>query len=372
MKNIFKILFVGLIASMLWSCEKDEDLATASIVTASKLSSSKESVVLLQMQDSDEAVTFDFTPAVYDLSVVPTYTLEFAVAGTDFKSPVSIVVDDNKKTFTVNELNTLISRIGFPTDVATKLDVRINSSLATLASYSNIINVTVTLYKPNPDNVFPKIYLPGNYGTASGYTDWAEKNWGSPNLFSPKKDDVYYGFVYMNNTAPEFKFTYAEEGWANNKGDTAKPNTFTTLKKDGENIFPTNGAGTYYIKVDWNANTYAIKKMDMGIIGEATPQGWDSDVKLVFNTTTRKFETTMALQAGKPFKFRNDDSWGVKIQPSGTSDQELTSGTETMTYVSSEGTVTGDAGYTVAAAGNYKIELDLHNSANYTIKVTKQ
>lgn len=371
MKNIYKILFVGLVAALLWSCEKNDDFATANNLTAPTLKASKDNVVLLQAQDADEAVTFSYTNATYSVNVVPTYELEFAVAGTNFKNSKSVGVDSNKKVFTVKDLNTLVSGI-VPQEVATKCDVRLNSILGNNVVSSQPIAVTITTYKPNPDNVYPKIYVPGNYAGASGYTDWTPTNGGSPNLFSPKKNDVYYGFVFMNNAEPEFKFTYAEKGWDDNKGDTAKPNTFATLKANGENIQPTTGAGTYYIKVDWTGNTYSIKKMDMGIIGDATPQGWDSDVKLNFNKTTHKFEITMALVGGKSFKFRNDSSWGVKIQPTGKDDQELASGAEYATYVSSEGTVSDDASYKVATTGTYKIELDLHNSANYTIKVTKQ
>lgn len=375
MKNIYKILFVGLVAALLWSCEKNDDFATANNVTAPTLKSSKDNVVLLQAQDASEAVTFTYTNATYSINVVPTYELEFAVAGTNFKSSKKLGVDSNKKIVTVKDLNTLVSSLA-PQDVATKYDVRLNSILGNNVVSSQPIAVTITTYKPNPDNVYPKIYVPGGYAGASGYTSWTPSNWQSPALFSPKKDDVYYGFVYMNFASADdskFKFTYAEEAWGNNKGDTAEnPNSYSTLAKDGKDITIPNGVGTYYIKVDWAGNTYSMKRMDMGIIGDATPQGWDSDVKLTFNKTTHKFETTMLLQGGKAFKFRNDSSWGVKIQPTGKTDQELASGAEFATYVSSEGTVSDDANYKVATTGTYKIELDLHNAANYTIKVTKQ
>ena len=70
------------------------------------------------------------------------------------------------------------------------------------------------------------------------------------------------------------------------------------------------------------------------------------------------------------FKFRANDDWAIKFQPK-DAEQTLVSGTGVQTYLSSEGTVTGDPGYKVSQAGNYKIELDLHNSAYYKLTITK-
>jgi hypothetical protein len=56
------------------------------------------------------------------------------------------------------------------------------------------------------------------------------------------------------------------------------------LTKDGEwNIkvadYPV--ANTFFIKVDLANMTYSLEKANMGIIGEATPNGWNSQVDLV-------------------------------------------------------------------------------------------
>ena len=60
----------------------------------------------------------------------------------------------------------------------------------------------------------------------------------------------------------------------------------------------------------------------------------------------------------------------MKFQP-GSADQTLVSGKEVQTFLSSEGTVSGDPSYKVAEAGNYKVELDLHNSGYYKLTLTK-
>lgn len=70
------------------------------------------------------------------------------------------------------------------------------------------------------------------------------------------------------------------------------------------------------------------------------------------------------------FKFRANDDWAMKFQPK-KDDQALVSGKAVQTYFNAENTVEGDPGYKVSEAGNYKIELDLHNSAYYKLTVTK-
>jgi len=54
-----------------------------------------------------------------------------------------------------------------------------------------------------------------------------------------------------------------------------------------------------------------------GIIGSATPTGWDSDTNLNYNLTTKIYSITMPLTAGGAFKFRLDDSWSMNFGDDG-------------------------------------------------------
>ncbi|MEI7486704.1 MAG: hypothetical protein WCJ72_04720 [Chryseobacterium sp.] len=125
------------------------------------------------------------------------------------------------------------------------------------------------------------------------------------------------------------------------------------------------------MKVDWAANTYSTVKTNFGVIGDATPTAWGADTDFVYNPATKTYViNSIALNNTGVFKFRANDDWIIKFQPA-NGDQTLVSGTGVQSYLNTEDTVTGDPGYKVSQAGNYKIELDLHNSAYYKLTVTK-
>ena len=71
-----------------------------------------------------------------------------------------------------------------------------------------------------------------------------------------------------------------------NKGDDGTNSG--KLKVDGSDIVPA-AAGTYYMKVDWAANTYSATLANFGVIGDATPTGWGSDTDFVYNPATKTY-----------------------------------------------------------------------------------
>ena len=378
MKNIFKILFATILGVFLSSCDRDDTLAVADLKTNPDIISSL-SATSYVINDTNLTNTFEtivFKKANFGVNVETENQLELALAGTSFAKPINLGVttSDNYVKLTYQELNNALINLGLVPNTPADVEVRVKSNIKSGNTnptyvYSSPISFKVTPFKANPDDLFPSLAVPGNYGGASGYADWSPDN--APRLYSANKDDKYAGFVWMNQTNPEFKFTYAKEGWGNNKGDTSDPNTYNSLAKDGPNVKGSYANSTYFIKVDWAGNTYSLAEANMGIIGEATPTGWGSDTKLTFNPTTKKFEiASIALAGGKVFKFRNNDSWSIKIQPK-SGDVTPVSGKEVQVYNSAEGTVKDDPSFICPETGNYKIVLDLHNSGYYSMTITK-
>ncbi|SIQ54601.1 protein of unknown function [Chryseobacterium sp. RU37D] len=370
MKNIFKIFAIAFISFLIISCEKDEDQAILNEVTQAKVSSDKTTIVLSEIIGGNPAVTFTWTKSVFNIAVVPTQQIEFGVKGQNFKKSVTadFANDATSGSITHAALNALMYSLGATPDMSNQIEARLKTNVGPAAFYSNIINLTITPYTPNPDLVYPKINVPGAYAGAAGYANWTPNN--SPNLFSPGKDGKYRGFVYITSISGDngkYKFTINED-WPGNKGDDG---TLTgKLAVDGSDIKAT-AVGAHYMKVDWNANTYSSAVANFGIIGDATPTGWGSDTDFVYNPATKTFViNSIALNTSGVFKFRANDDWAMKFQPK-SADETLTTNNGVVTYLSSEGTVTGDPNYKVDVAGNYKIELDLHNSANYKLTVTK-
>jgi hypothetical protein len=370
MKHLFKIFTIAIIGFLIISCEKDEDQAILNEVSQSKLSSDKATVVLSEEIASNAAINFTWQKSQFNTAIVPTQQIEFTIKGQDFKKSVSSDFGNDAISGSVTHaaLNALMFNLGATADVVNSIQARLKTSAGSDIFYSNIIELSLTPYTPNPDLIYPKINVPGSYAGAAGYVNWEPTN--SPNLFSPGKNSEYRGFIYVAAPLSEYKFTI-NEAWTGDKGDDG---TFTgKLVETGEANVKAVTAGTYYIKADWTANTYSSIKAGFGIIGDATPTGWATDTDFVYNPATKTFViNSIALNSTGVFKFRANDDWVMKFQPK-ASDQTLVSGTGVVIYLNSEGTVDNgtDAGYKVSVTGNYKIELDLHNSANYKLTVTK-
>ncbi|UWX62307.1 SusE domain-containing protein [Chryseobacterium oranimense] len=368
MKHLFKILAIAFIGLWVVSCEKDEDQATLNETSQSKLSSDKTTLILSEIISDNTAISFTWQKSQFNVAIVPTQQIEFGIKGQNFKKSVTydVASDAVAGNITHGGLNTLMFNLGATPGIVNDIEVRLKTGAGSAAFYSNVIALKITPYTPNPDITYPKINVPGSYAGAAGYADWTPGN--SPNLFSPGKNSEYRGFIYVTAANSEYKFTINED-WAGDKGDDG---TFTgKLLETGEVNIKAATAGTYYIKADWSANTYSSVKAAFGIIGDATPTGWGSDTDFVYNPTTKTFViNSIALNTSGVFKFRANDDWAMKFQPK-SADEILTTGNGVITYLSSEGTVTGDPNYKVDVAGNYKIELDLHNSANYKLTVTK-
>ncbi|MGE5429310.1 MAG: SusF/SusE family outer membrane protein, partial [Methylococcaceae bacterium] len=114
----------------------------------------------------------------------------------------------------------------------------------------------------------------------------------------------------------------------------------------GENIAVADEAD-YAITLDLshpNAYTYTANRW--GLIGDATPGGWDSDQNMTWDATNQVFTITLDLTAAK-IKFRANDAWDINL---GGDINALTQ---------------NGADIAVAAAGNYTITLN-----PWTLKAT--
>lgn len=369
MKNIFKIFLLGILVVFIISCQEDDDKVMLNNTSVSTLSVNKTTVVLDETTADQAALVFEFRNPTFSPSVQFTNAVEFAVAGTNFSPNTTREVSMGQNTFSLShlQLNNILADLNVVPNTLKSIEIRLKSNVNPVTPfYSNVLKVSMTGYTPNPDLIFPKINVPGGYAGAAGYADWTPAN--APNLFSPGKNSQYRGFIYVTAPNSEYKFTINQD-WAGDKGDDG---TLTgKLVETGEQNIKAATAGTYYVKVDWTANTYSSVLANFGVIGDATPTGWGSDTDFVYNPTTKTYViNSIVLNSTGVFKFRANDDWTLKFQPA-SGDQTLSSGTGVQSFMSAEGTVTGDPAYKVSTAGNYRIELDLHNSAYYKLTVTK-
>lgn len=112
------------------------------------------------------------------------------------------------------------------------------------------------------------------------------------------------------------------------------------------------GSGTSLSQV---SNSYTINVTpypawpNWGIIGSATPGGWDADTNLDYDLSTKKYSYVGPLVVGE-IKFRLDDSWATNYGDDGN---DLTLDA-------------GGANIPIPTAGNYTIVIDF-TAKTYTI-----
>ena len=153
-------------------------------------------------------------------------------------------------------------------------------------------NLTYTVGKP-------VLYMAGD---ANG---WAT------NDYLAGEDGVHFtGFMFLNQNG--FKFCTQPEWKGTNYGanfDTAG---------DAANITMTEAAGYYKVDVDLETKSYVLTPITtIGIIGSASPNGWDSDVDMKYvpyNAETKElgyWEIKDVTFTSGEIKFRANDDWAI-------------------------------------------------------------
>jgi len=169
----------------------------------------------------------------------------------------------------------------------------------------------------------------------------------------------YEGFVWLDG---DFKFIAPDGSGAYNWGniDWGDDGSFTdTLVEDGETNCNVASAGYYLVKADTESLTYSTELTNWGVIGNATPTGWDSDTDMIYDSATGTWSVTLDLvQQSAPdngFKFRANDDWALNLGDN-DADGNLQFGGTNMS---------------VPEDGNYTITLDLSNPRAYTYTLVK-
>lgn len=124
-------------------------------------------------------------------------------------------------------------------------------------------------------------------------------------------DGVHFtGYMYLNQNG--FKFCTQPNWDGTNYGAD-----FNTTG-DAANITMTEPAGYYKVDVDLSAKTYTLIPITtIGIIGSASPNGWDSDVDMTYvpyNAETKElgyWEAKDITLASGEIKFRANDDWAI-------------------------------------------------------------
>ncbi|QIA06370.1 SusE domain-containing protein [Draconibacterium halophilum] len=348
MKKINYILSILAVLLVFVSCEEETFDPVVGVYTPPTLEDVSGTYVFTEDMSDDVFKTFSWTDADFGFQSATTYTVQLDFAGNEFAEAVDLLNTSGlSASITVGELNQKLLAKGAKTNVPSDFEVRVtasvNDNVQTLASNAPVLNI-------HPFEVvisYPSLYLPGSYQAASGYgSDWSPDQ--AQQIYSVAQDEKYEGYVNMSGDDIQFKFT-DEPNWDLNWGDTDADGT---LDDGGDNIVIPE-AGYYRINADINALTYSVMKTDWGLIGDATPDGWDADQNMTYSTETKTWSITLDLVAGT-VKFRANDDWALDYGDTGF-DGSLDQGGDNIP---------------IDEAGNYTIVLNLE-VAGYAYEIIK-
>ena len=133
------------------------------------------------------------------------------------------------------------------------------------------------------------------------YMSGDANGWSFSNpLYSAAADGKYTGFMYLNQNG--FKFATQQDWNGTDYG--------TDLVEKGSNIVMTEPAGFYKVDIDLTSQALTYTAINrVGIIGSATPDGWNSDQAMTYNATEKCWEIKgITLTAGE-MKFRANNDW---------------------------------------------------------------
>lgn len=356
MKNILKKIFaVSALSLAFISCEDEQDLFFLTPEADFEILSpnSGDAVELRPETPTNPGLSLTWAEADFGTPTEITYAIEIDKTGDEFDTPFVVTSTTNTfATITSEELNSAVLGVGLTPFTQEGIDIRIKATIGTGTneSFSNTIVYLVTAYSTD----LPKLYVIGNFLSNSGYgADWSPAA-TLPSLASSAFGQTdFEGYVMMNVPSPEFKLLPTNTSFDGDYGDDG--NFAGTLAQTGESNIQLSSAGYYRIRANTSTLTYTVAPVSWGIIGAATPTGWDSDTDLTYNPTTKKLEIASIYLNPGPFKFRGNNAWSNGFD---------------LGTVNADGYLVDGGDLTFSGpAGNYKVILDLSNPRRYTYEL---
>lgn len=354
MKNITKSL-IGLFAVFAFSCTPSDIQERPEVETTDlPVLTAPQSGAIYELKGANAALQaerFTWSSANFGEAKV-TYTVEIDTKANNFAGTTAFknfgsVEAQNQLSVSVATMDEVALALGATPYSPSEFVVRIKAVAGTTpAMFSNVIGIVINPYI-NP----ARLWMPGGYQAASGYGgDWTPAT--APQLAPSglNKPDLE-GYVNIAK-ADNFKMT-VDATW--DKPQFGLGDTAGTIKLNGENIPTPTTLGYYLLEVNSEKLSYKFTKTAWGIIGDATPGGWDNSTNMTYNATTKVWTITATLKIGS-MKFRANNAWDINYGDTGADGKLEFNAPDNIA---------------VAAAGSYTITLDLSNPRAYTYKLVK-
>lgn len=350
MEKILKYIILSLFVVTIVACDnEDQELLVVSSLGSGEITAPETGASYIlnpEEEQTNTIFTLVWNDAEYGVPTEIDYTVEFAKSGTEFADPYTAGQTTNTTlSWTLTEFNGAVVTAGLSPFVEGSLDIRVTSTVGSTgveAQTSESITVYVTPYTTD----LPTIAVPGNH------QGWDPAS--APLLAASAFGETdYQGYVWLDGG---YKFVGPDETgsffWGNT--DWGDDGSYSGVLLETDESDCTSDTGYFFVKANTTDLTYSTTAVSWGIIGEATPTGWDSDTDLVYDADSMTLTVDIDLTSGG-FKFRGNDEWGAFDLGTVDDDGFLTSG----------GDLTFDG-----TAGNYHVVLDLSNPREYTYSLT--
>lgn len=317
------------------SCQDDDDLVIANPNSAPIILEAENNDIDLDANyKNNPALTLIWSHADYDVQVIPQYTIWFAL-DEEFETGTQVFNTTNRsKTWTVEELNVEVQNLGMPSNELGTLYIKVKSTLGDqgqMLMESNQVSFDLTPYTTYSFNDY---YLVGNAASAG----WDPNNNNQAIFRNPNNENQFSFTGYFDHTNPgdinEGRFKLVEGpdwqpqwGDARNEGEDTQANSgdvagnpATQSGDPGRFGVPTSGYFTFNINFEtltYNIVPYDVSTAEVynriGIIGDATETGWDSDIAMMRNESFDPhnwYLLNVELGNGE-LKFRAENDWDI-------------------------------------------------------------
>lgn len=211
-------------------------------------------------------------------------------------------------------------------------------------TYEIKVNIKQGTYTLTEIATLPQaIYL---VGTINGWNNYGQ-------YIAALGNDVHVAYQYLDD-ASEIKILIERSSWDGLWGAGATPGE---IADGGGNIvvsgLPTYTVpGFYEIKFDLFNKTVVLTPVAIGVIGDAQAGGWDTDVNLSYNETSKIWEGQVTFLATGAYKFRANDDWAISFGGS----------LDNLIYNAGDIATPG--------AGTYDVTLDISGTDKFSATVT--
>ncbi len=359
MKNIIN-MSLGLLTLLFLAtaCEDDPTLTQLEQVSFSEdISLSTTAITVVKESASEDVLILNWEEVSFPTVSPVTYTVQFATSDDNSWSEVkSIEIGDDvySTSITGEWLNALALEKGFDSETPGTFNVRVKAYVDRDV-YSEAREITITPYYGYTG--YDALRVPGDY------QGWDPASALRITSFCEGLDYLYQGFVYIpEGSGLGFKLT-AQEAWEPMAYGDGGDGLLIEANYSGGN-FAVPNTGFYEVTADLENMVYTVTEMTWGVIGDATPGGWDADTPLTYDPDLNVWSAVIELSSSGSFKFRANNDWVVDFGVDEDGNLQFADH-PVLGYVER-------SNLAVEESDTYLVVLDLSDPGNYTYSLIAQ